>query len=471
MDAAVGSRDNLLIEALAGAAKTTTLELIARALTHEPVLSLAFNKRIAEEMVKRLPSHVTCKTLNAIGHSVWASNLGRRRIIIDTKKTSALLKEVPMSRIEKDTFSDEYSDFTALIRSAKIRGYHPDPNRSLCTLTQLMDYLEFEITPLHEKVVTNVMNRTVAEAYDGRLDFDDQIYMPCLFGGTWPQFPLVLIDEAQDLSPLNHVMLDRLVTKRIIAVGDARQSIYGFRGSVNNGMEQLARRFSMQRLPLSTSFRCPISIIERARRHAPHMRWPEWAKPGEVTVWNKPWDEGIIPDGAAIICRNNAPLFKLAMALLGRKRGINLVGADIGPGLLRILKKLGPESTPQHEALRAILDWERAENAKAKKKASTSDRAACLRVFVGEAKTLGEAIAYAETLFKAQGPIQLLSGHKAKGLEWDTVFHLDPWRVPSLYAEGPEELEQEENLRYVILTRAKERYVEVNMKDFGGEET
>ena len=60
-------------------------------------------------------------------------------------------------------------------------------------------------------------------------------------------------------------------------------------------------------------------------------------------------------------------------------------------------------------------------------------------------------------LFKQEGPIQLMSGHKAKGLEYETVFHLDPWRIPSRFAhEGTEEFEQELNVRYVIETRFKQ---------------
>lgn len=465
VEAARVSTDNLLIEALAGAAKTTTLELIARAIPREPILCVAFNKRIQEDMAKRLPGHVQCKTLNAIGHSVWGSNLGRARMIVDTKKMSTILKSIPLAKGEKDEISDNYSDVLALLRSAKVHGYYPDDSISLCSAVDLFNSLELEVSDLYTRVLNKAMVLSVSEANAGRIDFDDQIYMPCLFGGTWPRFPVVMVDEAQDLSPLNHVMLDHLVTKRLIAVGDARQSIYGFRGSVSNGMNALAERFNMQRLMLSTSFRCPRAVIRKARNHAPHMQWPEWAVEGTAERLGR-WDESAIPDNSAVICRNNAPLFKLGFALLARGRGINLIGADIGPGLIRILKKLGPETMPKEQTLTEILKWERMENAK-KKKASTSDRAACLRVFASEAKTLGEAISYAESLFKAQGPIQLLSGHKAKGLEWSTVFHLDPWRIPSVYAESPEDLEQEENIRYVILTRAKERYVEVNISDFG----
>jgi F-box protein 18 (helicase) len=52
IDFAVSSKENLLIRAFAGTAKTTTLEFIARALPIQPILCLAFNKRIAEAMTQ-----------------------------------------------------------------------------------------------------------------------------------------------------------------------------------------------------------------------------------------------------------------------------------------------------------------------------------------------------------------------------------------------------------------------------------
>jgi DNA helicase-2/ATP-dependent DNA helicase PcrA len=70
-------------------------------------------------------------------------------------------------------------------------------------------------------------------------------------------------------------------------------------------------------------------------------------------------------------------------------------------------------------------------------------------------------------LFKKDGHIQLLSIHKAKGLEFDTVFHLDPWRIPSRFIkEGTEEYEQELNCRYVCETRFKKELYLINTKDF-----
>jgi superfamily I DNA/RNA helicase len=135
---------------------------------------------------------------------------------------------------------------------------------------------------------------------------------------------------------------------------------------------------------------------------------------------------------------------------------------------VKVLKKLGPESMRQFQVMDAIDDWEEARGTKAKSKESVADRAECLRVFAEHGDTLSAAVAYAEHLFKSQGTIQLLSGHKSKGLEWNTVYHLDPWRIPSKYAQSEEALEQESNLDYVITTRAKRELWLVNAEDFRG---
>ncbi len=460
VEAARTTTDNLLISAYAGAAKTSTLVMITEAIKGIPILSLAFNKKIAVEMEKRLPSYCSCKTLNSIGHTTWGTAIGKR-LTLDFKKTFNLVSEEI-----KDFDRDERPDFGDVMKAvsrAKAAGYIPDSNgtRGLITEEEFFDSFEEEPDRHFRNLVNRVLLRSIRAAYAGNIDFDDQIYMPTLFGGSFPRFPLVLVDEAQDLSPLNHAMLKKLVTKRLIAVGDPYQSIYGFRGAVQSGMEKLRDTFSMKDMKLSVSFRCPRSIIRRAWSRVPDMRWPEWAVEGSV-VDLPTLSYADIEDGAAIICRNNAPLFSLGFRLIANGRGIQLVGADIGPGLVKILRKLGPESMTQEEATIALHKWKTEALRKAKSPGTVEDKEECLAIFIAQGPTLSAAIAYAEHLFKQSGPIQLLSGHKSKGLEWDYVYHLDPWRIPSRFVFSESDMEQELNVRYVIETRAKKTLYLVN---------
>jgi len=75
--AAVETTHNLAVIARAGAAKTTTLILMAEALSKTDILSLAFNKKIAEEMAEKLPPNCEAKTSEEV-------ILGRLSFVKDT---------------------------------------------------------------------------------------------------------------------------------------------------------------------------------------------------------------------------------------------------------------------------------------------------------------------------------------------------------------------------------------------------
>lgn len=462
--AAKETKDNLLISALAGAAKTSTLELVAKAIHGVPILSVCFNKKIQLEMEKRLPSHVMSKTLNGLGHGVWSNAIGRRRLTLNGDKIADLVR-AEIDKLKGEARSeawDEFGEIIKTVRMARVNGYVPDgvSAKRLINKEEFYGGLEEEPSSLLEDMVETVLMKSIKLSYDGEIDFDDQLYMPTLFGGAWPQFPLVMVDEAQDLSPLNHAMLRHLARTRLIAVGDPNQSIYGFRGAVSNGMYSLKREFNMVELPLSISFRCPRAVVELARSRAPHMQYPEWAEPGEVSFRDE-WRLIEIPDGAAVICRNNAPLFRLAMVCIRSGRGVKLVGTDIGPQLVKALKKLGDESMTRAEVHAAIDKWEAEKLRKSRKKTATKDRADCLRVFADNGDDLKGAIVYAEALFRSSGPVEFLTGHKSKGMEWNTVFFLDPFLI-GMYESDEETMEQENNLRYVIITRAKQRLIHID---------
>jgi len=475
VDAALSSKDNLLINALAGAAKTTTLELLCEKMPVQPILSIAFNKRIAEEMAKKLPGHVKCSTINALGHRVWSEATGRR-LTLDAKKNSTVFRSVldNMPRGVKSKYSDSFEEVMKIVRSAKVAGYIPDkafPNaKHLISGEDFFNSLEDIPEEEHCNLADEILVKSINLAYNGMIDFDDQIYMPTLFGGSFPKFPIVMGDETQDWSPLNHEMLSKLTTtSRFMGVGDPWQSIYAFRGAMTGGMASLKERFSCKEMTLSISFRCPQSIIRRAHTRVPHMRWPTWAVEGAVNERGE-WDIDKIEDGATVICRNNAPLFKATLDLLKNGRGAKLVGAEVGPGLIKILKKMGPESMTSAMVLDAIDKWETEALKKTRNPGAVADKRECLEVFAVAGPNLGAAIAYAEhVLFKSEGTITLISGHKSKGHEWDNVFHLDPWRIPSKWSTpGTESYEQELNVRYVIETRAKQTLNLISMEPSHG---
>jgi superfamily I DNA/RNA helicase len=466
IEAAVNTPDNLMVSALAGAAKTSTLVLLAEALSNVQVLCLAFNKKIATEMQERLPVNCTAMTLNSLGHRVWADVLSKRLVVeVDKnfKILTQIVKELP--KYEQEQAYAEFADTLKMIESGKSAGYIPTGH--FTNAKRLMDDSEFfacledEPSPLQEKIVREATLKSIKQGMDGLIDFSDQILLPTVFPSMFPHYALVMVDEAQDLSALNHATLRKLAKRRLIAVGDECQAIYGFRGAHEESMGLLGETFKMRKLILSISFRCPKTVVAEALWRAPHMKFPEWAKDGEVKKLTE-WNKDTVPQTAAIICRNNAPLFNMAIKLLKNGRYPQIIGNDIGKYLVKIMKKFGEKDLEKPEVFIAIDKWVEEKLKKSRSPAKVYDQAECLKIFAAQGETLGDAIAYAEHIFNSQGPIQLLTGHKSKGLEFDTVFFLDEHLIDI-------EQGQERNLRYVIQTRAKQSLYYVTSETFEDE--
>jgi hypothetical protein len=297
-------------------------------------------------------------------------------------------------------------------------------------------------------------------------------------------------------------MLRKSAAGRLLLAGDRKQAIYAFRGADRSSMDNVKSiRTEWLELPLATTFRCPHVIVERQQQHAPGFTaWHtntkgeffNWAiKPGAgVPAHEWSWsDIRAIADALplpnptiAVLCRNNAPLLKFAFALIRQGVGPVMLGRDIGKGLLTLAKKLLPAPDLSIAQCAAVIaEWRSNEITKAEVTSNTSkinavnDRAECLLAVAESsgAKNAHELCSAISSLFDRQsGQVTLTSGHRAKGFEWDIGIHLDPWRVPSKQARRAaaagdySQLDQEENLKYVIETRVRHTLVNASLEDF-----
>lgn len=444
------SKSNLLINAYAGTGKTTTLEMIERATKLMPVLYLCFNKRIAEEAKLRMLSSTSVKTFNGIGHTIWARSVNKN-LTLDPKKSQTILSGL-IKATPKHVQDVMWSCFWEVIQGvslAKALGYIPEGKFPIATplITSGLFHSALDETPddLTSDLIDEILTRSITASYAGQIDYNDQIYMPALFGGTFPKFPLVLVDEAQDMSPVNHALLERLCkASRVIAVGDPQQSIYAFRGAKAKGMQELQAKYSMTSTDLSVSFRCPSAIVEAARWRVPSFT--AFREGGHVEQL-KGLSLDLLGPSPTFLCRNNAPLLSIAFRLLSSGRSVSVAGSDVGPKLIALMGKLGSDDMGRSATLDSIAEWE----AEREDRGSTTahDLAACMRVFASHGETLAQAILYAQHLFAQKGSVQFMTGHKAKGLEFDEVYFLDP----QLCRDD----EQDLNLKYVITTRSKDK--------------
>jgi DNA helicase-2/ATP-dependent DNA helicase PcrA len=95
------------------------------------------------------------------------------------------------------------------------------------------------------------------------------------------------------------------------------------------------------------------------------------------------------------------------------------------------------------------------------------DKVTCIRLLGEGLRTVGDLCQRIKTLFEevcsnsgAKRQFVLLSSvHRAKGLEADGVFILQPWLMPHPRATTAEDQEQERNIKFVALTRSKNRLV------------
>lgn len=464
LDAVSTTRSHLLINALAGTGKTSTLKLVetaADSIDLRPVLYLVFNKANAEkaefkpkarddDKARRMLGSTTVRTLNSFGHRIWMKTCASN-VTLDSKKVQGLLSETikELPKPYQKEASDVYWEVVQGVALAKAIGYVPEryfPNaKRLASFDDLASRLDEDPSPVTRELIDSILVASIKQAYKGLLDFNDQVYMPALFGGSYPRFPLVMVDEYQDLNPCNHAMLDKLFPhSRVVGVGDPWQSIYAFRGAQQGGMALSKTKNSMTELPLSVSFRCPRAIVEAAHWRVPHFKW---IKDGGHVERLDELLSADIPNEAVFICRNNAPLYRLGFRLLSSGRSISISGSDIGPKLIGTMRKLGPESLNRNQTRDVIGEWLAQRQSKQSKTAA--DMAECMMIFAEHGATLGQAISYAEHLFQQRGSIRMMTGHKSKGLEFDQVYWLDPWLC------GDEE--QDLNLRYVIGTRSANR--------------
>ena len=166
VSAARDTEDNLLISALAGAAKTSTLVLIAEALPSVRLLCLAFNVRIKKEMEKRMPDNATVMTLNGLGHRVWSDTIGRR-LELNTSKTYGLTKAIveDLGPDDRKEAYEYFSDITKAIDLGKTCGYVPDG--AYGEAQRLMDdsaffaHLDEEPTPLMIDIIRQVSTLSI----------------------------------------------------------------------------------------------------------------------------------------------------------------------------------------------------------------------------------------------------------------------------------------------------------------------
>lgn len=482
--------DPILIEAVAGSGKTTTI-IDATEWTSDPTMFLAFAKANAEDVKTKIMKG-EAKTLNALGHRLWMIN--RPGAKIDFHKDESIIAAV----CQNPEFKRKHGwTIGRLISAAKNNGYALEDEGSAGDFAHFItesDWADVDDADIQEVATAAYRAFCKSREMDSVFDFNDQLYGPLFHGWEFPSFGTILVDEAQDLNRVQHLFVESLVVAgaRLIAVGDRNQAIYAFRGALANSMDLMKAHFRMKELPLSICYRCPTSVIMQAQQIVPHIQARPDAPAGRVYAQpfldlpksgafadsatcrhgihpyacfegcdprNLNEDPEFWPDGHMIICRNNAPLFAAVMRSVRARRPCRVMSNALD-GLESFIKKFRVDTV--RELYPKLERWLQKELAAAEEKqmpwkvAALEDKVATVISLCEGFTFISEVVNLVRSLKEGRtGPI-FATIHKAKGLEADHVYFLRPDLVPGWWIKEPEALQQEMNLRYVAITRARQ---------------
>lgn len=462
-DACAHTNDNLIIRAVAGSGKTTT---IVEASKHLPdgTRFFAFNKAIALELGKRLPTHVRASTF----HSLCLSTVKQLypKAQINGKKTWEHLKNADAGFTDADgSFGNR---IIGLLKSWGV-GTVMNPLDIEEAVLELCEEHDIEPDEWTIEDALPVIRKAYLSSLDDTdtIDFDDMLLYPILYNIPFVECPCAVIDEAQDTNGIQREILKRLLepASRLIAVGDPRQAIYGFRGATSTAMDYLQRDFSATRFPLSVSYRCAKNIVLEAQTLEPGILPSESAPEGAVMSLDS-FDRWPGFSGG-IICRNNAPLVRLAYQLARVGIPFTFRGRDFAKGLTSLIDKLTGKKILMMNVFRHKLEQWKDEQLKKRTVAAAMDKYDALVGLIDELDKGGTSDGLKKLVVKLftdrekASPRVLSSIHQAKGLEWESVIFYAPELIPSYYATQPWQRVQEDNLKYVGITRAMKNLIYV----------
>jgi hypothetical protein len=227
---------NALVDAVAGAGKTTVLLEGARRLQTTNACFVAFNKVIANEIASRLQAIGSLMQASTI-HSLGKRCLGKTRL--EGNKYTKLCRTFIQGLPDRELVLKETPEATAVKHLRALVSFaqltmtdHTEANLlHLVEHYALDDLLSIRArnSLLWETIwsgVSVVIEQGIEQYQCERIiDFNDMVCLPTVLGLPTPQFDFIFIDEAQDLNraQLELVLSCKSPTGRLLFVGDRRQ--------------------------------------------------------------------------------------------------------------------------------------------------------------------------------------------------------------------------------------------------------
>lgn len=496
--------------------------------SHNDVYSIvycAFNKSIVQEftekwgwlvklMAERVGVNLRFATINSLGNSVVSNTLGRLQV--STYNVGDLLaKELGYDAWElkkkEPVLSKTVNDLVGLCKlclTGWLKGVPYDPEDAISDddLDKLCLFYDVELNgqrsrayPLVRKMLSQCLNPS------GRIDFDDQNWLPVVLDLPIPKVDLVLVDEGQDLNRCKQEFCLKL-GRRVCLVGDVNQSVYGFAGADVESIPRMERMLQelggVEVRKLTQTRRCSKAVVREAQKLVPDFEPHESNPEGVVReAWVQAYNAEL-EDGDMVLSRVNAPLISHALRRIKEGKKAVVRGRDFGGQLIAFVQRM--KASDVADLVEKVDRWASAETDKELRKrfsseakvVAISDKQSCIEAFAEGSTTVKEVIDkvnlvfsgkvcprcqqhYSEDLSRCPGKscqVETVEGylypvgpklvspkgvlfssvHRAKGLEAKRVFLLrtKDAPIPHPMAKLPWEQEQEQHLLYVARTRA-----------------
>jgi superfamily I DNA/RNA helicase len=527
-----------IIDAVAGSGKTTTIMECAKFVTDKSsILFCAFNNSIANEIATKFKklglNDVTVKTIHALGRQILHDNNNSGQPInLEENKYQILLKSADLQEklnpyyekiLKINGFEVDYLDdqkkFAAnnLINSVNsklldiIQKYRATLTKddiieftNLATHFGIFNELEIkkenfniEIEQYFEchKILLEAGNKLSQRTMV--IDYTDMLYLPYIWGQQpIKKFEFLFIDECQDLSKSQFAIAAKFGKKesRILAVGDPRQSIYGFTGADINSFNRVKEMTKAIQLPLTTCFRCPQDVIALAKTIREDISGNKEEKGIVTSILFDNVIELAKPNDL-IISRLRAPIVLLVFSFIDKnikvsihedevKEIINEIKNVFKQNELNVLISTLPDKFDDLEA-QVLKRWNWIIQKNSERIIDLTER----RMFIEQEKkylekklnflhkkheqwkdncdTINEILKRIKEFISApDNAIKLSTIHRAKGLENKRVFIVNYDELPYFRLQQKEwEKTQEINLKYVAVTRSlSELYLIENKK-------
>lgn len=451
----------LVLEAGAGTGKTSTLRFMAESTPNRRGLYLAFNASVRDEARKTFKgTGIIPHTSHSLAFQVFgtplAPKLGFTRVPWYTQAkefrsgASWVLHPTdpgadPIQVPPKQLISMAAGAVAAFCKTTDdtIAPVH-------VTLPPHPEVDPAELDALRAHVVT-IAERQWEDIKDpeGKLPIVHDHYLK-MWAMSRPMLntDLILYDEAQDADRNVLSVIKAQHHSQIVAVGDASQAIYGWRGAVS-AMDQ----FDGPRHQLIQSWRFGQAVADEANVWLGLLQ-ANLRLSGNPTMASTVGISNASPDAA--LCRSNSGVLDQVITAHKNRTLVAIAGKNKATQLRNLASaaaELQSGKGTSHPELFAFTSWDQVREYATN---DDSDISALVKIVDRYgATTVVEAID--GCVSERQAELVVSTAHVAKGREWGHVLIADDFREPAKFKDGTQKGMSREDamLAYVSVTRAR----------------